>query len=219
MSSSRKLGRPESSGKDSRYVPLFDYDEKRIVAVSMTTLSSDLIRAARLDSSLYAQAKVDTTTIARALSVVALLALAHGVGGAIRATAFERDSPFEGFLIGVYGEVVFWAVAASVVYLVGTSVLGGTATYGQVLRPFSFAGVPGLLILVAALASLLDSGAQIFVFTVLVPWRVAASFVAVRQGLQLDRVKSSVALLAGAVCGLVMVTVGTTLATVLEILG
>jgi hypothetical protein len=57
------------------------------------------------------------------------------------------------------------------------------------------------------------------VFAVLVPWRVAASFVAVRQSLELDEVKSSIALLIGAVCGLVMVAVGTTLATVLGILG
>ena len=182
-------------------------------------LSSDLIRAARLDSNLYAQVKADTTAISRALMVVAVVALAHGVGGAIRATAFERDSPFEGFLIGVYGEVVFWAVSASVVYLVGRSALGSRATYGQVLRPYSFAVVPGLLILAATLVSLLDSGTQILVFAVLVPWRVAASFVAVRQSLELDEVKSSIALLIGAVCGLVMVAVGTTLATVLGILG
>jgi hypothetical protein len=198
-------------------MPLFDADEKSSVTGSKAMLSSDLIRAARLDSSLYAQVKTDPTATARALVVVALVTLAHSVGGAIRATSFKRDSPLEGFLIGVYGEIVFWAVSSSVVYLVGRSVLGGTATYGQVLRLLSFAGVPGLLILVAALASLLDGGAQIFVFAVLVPWRVVASFVAVRQGLGLDRVKSSIALLVGAVCGLVMV--GTTLATMLEILG
>ena len=150
--------------------------------------------------------------------IVALVALAHGVSDIIRATAFERDPPLEGFLIGVYSEVVFWAVAASVVYLVGIHVSGGTATYGQVLRPFSFAGVPWLLITVAALASLLGSGAQILVFAVLIPWQVAASFVAVRQGLELDRVKSAIALLAGVVCGLIVVMVGTTIATALEML-
>ncbi len=182
-------------------------------------LSSDLFRAARLDGSLYAQVKVDASTTARALAVVALVALAHGVGGVIRATAFERDSPLEGLLFGVYGEVVFWAVAASMVYLVGRYVLGSTATYGQVLRPFSFAGVPGLLILVAALASLLGSGAQILVFAVLIPWRLAASFVAVRQSLELGRVKSLVALLAGVICGLIVVMVGATVATTLGILG
>ncbi len=180
-------------------------------------LSSDLIRAARLDRELYAEAKEDATATVRALWVVALVALAHGVGGIIRAVAFERDPPIESFIIGVQGELVFWAVAASVVYLVGRHVLGGTATYVEVLRPFGFASVPGLLIVIAALASLLGNGAQIFVFAVLVPWRLATSFVAVRQALGLGWVKSTITLLAGSVCGLLVVGVGT--ATVLKVLG
>ncbi len=182
-------------------------------------LSSDLMRAARLDRDLYAQVRVDATATARAVTVVALVALAHGIGGVIRSSAFGRDPLWQGFLFGVYGEIVFWTVAASTVYLVGRHILGCAATYGQVLRPVAFAGVPGLLILVAALASLLGSGAQFLVFAVLVPWRVAASFVAVRQGLGLGRAKSAVALLAGVVCGLVAVLAGTTVATVMGIFG
>jgi hypothetical protein len=179
-------------------------------------LFSDLIRAARLDGSLYAQVKADTTATARALLVVGLVALAHGVGGIIRAIAFGRDPPGESFLIGVQGELVFWAVATSAVYLLGSYVFGTTATYGQVLRPFSFAGVPGLLILVAALASLLGGGAQMLAFAVLVPWRLAASYVAVRQALGLGRTKSAFVLLGGVACGLVSVGAGT--AAVLSVL-
>ena len=176
---------------------------------------SELIRAARLDGGLYAQVKDDTTATVRALVVVALVALAHGAGGAIRAVAFERDPLVESFVIGAQGELVFWAVSASTVYLVGRYVLGSTATYGQVLRPFAFAGVPGFLILIAALASLV--GAQVHVFVVLVPWRLGASFVAVRQALGLGLEKSAIALLVGVVCGLASVGAGT--ATVLKALG
>ena len=178
-------------------------------------LYSELIRAASLDGSLYAQVKADNTATVRALVVVALVALAHGAGGAIRAVAFERDTPVESFVIGAQGEFVFWAVAASAIYLVGRYVLGSTATYGQVLRPFAFAGVSGLLILVAALASLV--GAQVLVFVVLVPWRLAASFVAAHQALGLGPGKSAIALLVGVICGLASVGLGT--ATVLEALG
>ena len=67
--------------------------------------------------------------------------------------AFGRDSPAEGFLIGAQGEIVFWAGSSFAIYLVGRYLLGSTATYGQVLRPLGFAAVPGLLVLVAALAS------------------------------------------------------------------
>jgi hypothetical protein len=48
-------------------------------------LFSELIRAAILDRSLYAQVKADTRATARALGVVGLVALAHGVGGIIPA--------------------------------------------------------------------------------------------------------------------------------------
>jgi len=141
-----------------------------------------------------------------------LVALAHGVGGIIRAAAFERDPPMESLLIGVQGELVFWVVATSAVYLLGRHVLGASATYGQVLRPFGFASVPGLLILVAALASLLGGGAQVVVFAVLVPWRLAAGYVAVRQALGLGRAKSALVLLVGVACGLVSVGAGTAMA-------
>ena len=73
----------------------------------MILLLSELIRAAILDRSLYAQVKADTRATARALGVVGLVALAHGVSGIIRAAAFEREPPMEGFLIGVQGELVF----------------------------------------------------------------------------------------------------------------
>ena len=67
--------------------------------------------------------------------------------------------------------------------------------------------MPGLLVLVAALASLV--GAQVAVFAVLVPWRLVTSFVAVERALGAGRVKSAVALLLGTGCGLVLVGIGT----------
>lgn len=70
-----------------------------------------------------------------------------------------------------------------------------------------FAAVPGLLILVAAGASLV--GAQLAVFALLVPWRLATSFVAVERALGVGRAKSAVALLLGVICGLVLVGLGT----------
>ena len=94
--------------------------------------------------------------------------------------------------------------------------MGASATYGQVLRPFGFASVPGLLILVAALASLLGGGAQVVVLAALVPWRLATSYVAVRQALGLGRAKSALVLLVGVLCGLVSAGVGT--AMVLRVL-
>ena len=169
--------------------------------------SSDLVRAARLDGTLYEEVKANTTAMGPAFGIVGLVALAHGAGGVVRAVAFGRDPPTEGFLIGAQGEIVFWLGSSFAIYLLGRYLLGSTATYGQVLRPLGFAALPGLLILVAALASLV--GAQIAVFALLVPWRLATSFVAVERALGVDRAKSAVALLLGAGCGVVLVGIGT----------
>ena len=43
--------------------------------------SSELIRAASLDATLYEEVKANTTSTGSALGVVALVALAHGAGG------------------------------------------------------------------------------------------------------------------------------------------
>ncbi len=169
--------------------------------------SSDLVRAARLDGTLYEEVKANTAATGAAFGVMALVALAHGAGGAVRAAAFGRDPPAEGFLLGAQGEIVLWVGGSFTIYLVGRYLLGSAATYGQVLRPLGFAAVPGLLILVAAGASLV--GAQLAVFALLVPWRLATSFVAVERALGVGRAKSAVALLLGVICGLVLVGLGT----------
>ena len=180
-------------------------------------LSSDLIRAVRLDGDLYSEVRADATATTRSLAVVLLVALAHGVGGIIRSIAFGRDPILESFLVGVQGEIVFWVVAGAVIYLVGRYVLGGRGTYGQVIRPLGFAVAPGLLIVVAALASLVGSVPRVLALGVLAGWRLVASFVAVRQALGLNRVKSTITLLAGTICGLAMV--GGSIATMLTVFG
>jgi hypothetical protein len=44
-------------------------------------LLSRMLRAARLDGSLYGEVRADAGATGQALTVVALLAVAHGVGG------------------------------------------------------------------------------------------------------------------------------------------
>ena len=51
-------------------------------------MTSRVVRAARLDGSLYAEVKTDAVATGEALVVVALVALAHVVGGVIRGAHF-----------------------------------------------------------------------------------------------------------------------------------
>lgn len=177
------------------------------------TLINRMVRAARLDSGLYAEVTADRTATGQALTVVALVALAHGLGGVIRGAYFGWN-PASGSLFGVLGEISFFVVASFVIYLVARYMSGATISYSQVLRPFGFSVVPGLLILIAALASLIGAGAP--VFAVLIAWRLAAGFVAVRQASGVSVAKSALALLVGVASG--MVAVAITTRTLVELL-
>jgi hypothetical protein len=166
-------------------------------------LLNRMIRAARLDASLYREVGADVAATNQALAVVALVAVAHGTAGMIRTVSFGWGDPLIGSLFGVLGEIAFFSAASFVIFLLGYIVLDGKVTYAQVLRPFGFSVVPGLLIVVAALASLPEVvGNQAPVLIVLVAWRVVASYIAVWQALGLGALKSTVILLAGVLCGM-----------------
>ena len=172
------------------------------------TLLNRMVRAVRLDGSLYAEVRADTTATAQALTVVAIVALSHGLGGAIRGAHFGWN-PASGSLFGVLGEVSFFVVASFVVYVVARYVLGSTVDYPQVMRPLGFSVLPGLLILVAALVSMSWVGAQVPVLMVLIVWRLAAGLVAVRQASGLSLARSALALLFGVAAGMVAVVIST----------
>lgn len=178
------------------------------------SLPSRVVRAARLESSIYREVRHDRSATSQSLLLVGLVALAHGVGGIIRALAFGW-SPVEGILFGLQGELIFFFVASMVIYLLGRVGLGVTATYTEVMRPFAFSVVPGYLIVVASIVSALRPGAEAVVLPVILAWRLAAGFVAVRQTMGLGKLSSAILLLAGVFLGFVAVAGGSALLVLL----
>jgi hypothetical protein len=170
----------------------------RSATVGSSDLSGRIVRAARLDPALYAEVRADASAGAQAVTIVLLVALAHGLGGAIRALLLGW-SPIEGVVLGPAGELLFWIAASLAIFLIGRHIFGGAATYVEVARPFGFAAAPGLLILVAAAAS--GVGGETLLLPVLFLWRLAAGFVAVRVAFDLGLVRTAVTLLAGVVAG------------------
>ena len=166
--------------------------------VARSDLPGRIVYAARLDPALYAEVREDTSAGAQTAAVVLLVALAHGIGGAIRAVLLGW-SPVEGVVLGPAGELLFWVAASLAIFLMGRYIFGGAATYREVARPFGFAAAPGLLILVAASAS--GVGGETFLLPVLLLWRLAAGFVAVRVAFGLRPLPTAVILLAGVVAG------------------
>lgn len=173
-------------------------------ARAMRGLPSRVARAARLERRLYTEVRSDRTATAPAVTLVALLGLAHGLGGIMRGLAFGWN-PVSGALFGLQGEIVFFVAASLGIYLVGRYALGATVTYGQVLRPLAFSTAPGFLILVATLVSLIQAGAEVVVLALILAWRLAAGFVAVRQALGRGGRSSLIVLVVGFILGAVAV--------------
>ena len=111
-------------------------------------LVDGMIRAARLDVSLYEEVERDTTQTNNALIVVVLSALASGIAGAVGAASAQpgtSGSPILVLIVSIVAAIVGWAVVSGFIYLVGTRLFGGTATWGEVMRTVGYANSPGVL--------------------------------------------------------------------------
>jgi hypothetical protein len=134
-------------------------------------------RAMRLDASLYEEVEADRTATGQALGVVAISALAAGIGGAAMTGGV-------GILAGILASLLGWVVWAGLIYLVGTKMLPEANTrsdVGELLRTTGFATAPGVFRVLAAIPLI---GPLIALAAA--RWMYAAFVVAVRQALDYE---------------------------------
>jgi len=146
--------------------------------------------AAMLRSSVFDELEADTRATGQAALVVGLVAVAAAVGG-IRGGAGAIA-----FIVAAYLGWLFWSAAA---YLIGARLLGGTATWGELLRTIGFAQSPGVLYVLAVIPYL-DALVRIGVWL----WIVAAVIVAIRQALDFGTARAIVTALLGAFAYLIL---------------
>jgi len=133
-----------------------------------------MIRAARLDSSLYEMVEADPRYTREAFFVVILAALAGAVGAAF-------DYGARGVVAPILGGIVGWVVWAAITLWIGTTLTRGPETrsdMGEMLRTLGYAHSPLLLSVFSFLpgvGSLIQSIAQF--------WMLVAGVVAIRQAL------------------------------------
>src|SRR6267143_5218686 len=164
-------------------------------AATSSTMTSRMIRAAKLEVPLYEEVEADITATNQALLVVVIVAVANGVGQAIGATIEGNSAALVGRLVGgILNGLIGWAVWSYVVYFVGTRFFGGTATYGELLRTLGFAESPGVLFIfgiIPGLGGLIRAIAGI--------WVLVTSFIAIRQALDIDNGKTVITIVIGIV--------------------
>jgi hypothetical protein len=129
-----------------------------------------MIAAAKLDIDLYEEVEADTDATMQAAGVVSLVAIASAIGGI--------DNGATGVVGGLLGAIVGWLLWAGITYLIGDRLLGGTATWGELLRTLGFAQAPGVLFalgIVPLLGGIVALAVGI--------WVLVASIIAIRQAL------------------------------------
>ena len=133
--------------------------------------------AAKLDVATYEEVEADSSATGQAAGVVMLVAVAQAIGGTGTGGA--------GVIGGAVAAILGWLLWAGITYLIGDKLLGGTATWGELLRTLGFAQTPGLLM---ALAFIPVAGTLIAFAAAI--WRLVAGIIAIRQALDFSTGKA-----------------------------
>lgn len=137
-------------------------------SVATRTFTDRLIAAARLDSSVYEEVEADTSATPQAAGAVAIVAMASAVG--------HVGHGVGGMISGIIAATVGWLLWAGITYLIGDKLLGGTATWGELLRTLGFAQAPGILFILAAAPVV-----GWVIAAVVSVWLLLAGIIAIRQ--------------------------------------
>jgi hypothetical protein len=133
-----------------------------------------MVRAAKLDVSLYEEVEKDQTAMPQAMAVVVIASVAGGVGSL-------GVAGLSGLFLGLIASLVGWFVWAFLTYFIGTRLLPEPQTkadFGELLRTIGFSSSPGVIRVLGFIPFL--GGIILFAASI---WMLVATVVAVRQAL------------------------------------
>ena len=140
----------------------------------MADFTNRMIRAAKLDVSLYEEVEADKTAMGQAMLVVILSGIAAGVGNIYR-------GGITGIIWGTILALVGWYVWAFLTYFIGAKLLPEVETkadHQELLRTIGFSSSPGILRVLGIIPGL--GSFLVFVASV---WMLIAMIIAVKQAL------------------------------------
>jgi hypothetical protein len=129
--------------------------------------------AAFLSIDTYEEVESDVNATIQAATVVALGAVAAAIGLSRWGLA--------GMMAAAVGALLAWVITAAITNFIGVTLLGGTATWGEMLRTLGFAQAPRILLVVAIIPGLRE-----LVFGVVEFWLLFTQFVAIREALDVS---------------------------------
>lgn len=140
----------------------------------MSPFVERMIRAAKLEASVYEEVEADKGALGQAMGVVVLSSVASGIG-------LYHTGGAAGIAIGTIGALFGWYVWAFLTYVIGTKFLPEPqtrATHSELLRTIGFSSAPGIIRVLAVIPNLAP-----LVFLVAGVWMLVAMVIAVRQAL------------------------------------
>lgn len=150
------------------------------------SLTGRMMDAALVKIDLYEDVEHDLGATGQAAMVVGIVAVASAIGGVGNGAV--------GMIGGLVGAYLGWLLWAGVAYIVGDMLLGGTATWGELLRTLGFAQAPGVLFALGFIP---------LIGWIAVPvagiWILITSFVALRQALDVGNGLTLLTVLLGAI--------------------
>jgi len=141
---------------------------------NMASITDRMIRAAKLDVTLYEEVEADKGAMGQAMGIVVLSGVAAGIGTI-------GMMGIKGLVLGTIVALVGWFIWAFLTYYIGTRLLPEPQTkadYGELLRTIGFSSSPGVLRvlgIIPMLGSILS-----FICGI---WMLVAMIIAVRQAL------------------------------------
>jgi len=139
----------------------------------------------KLDVNTFEEIEHDETATTQAALVVAIVAVLTGIGSGIGAS-MSKGNFLGSFFVSLVWAFVGWFLWSAVSYFIGTSLFGGKATLGEMLRVIGFAQAPQFLAIIPCLGAVVGG-----------IWALIAGFIAIRQGLDLDNTKAFLTALIG----------------------
>jgi hypothetical protein len=140
--------------------------------------------AAMLDVATYEEVEHDNEATGQAAVVVVIVAVCSAIG------AVWRGGP--SIIMAPVSAILGWLLWSALTYLIGDKLLGGTASWGELLRTIGFAQSPGVLMIFGIVPFL---GGIVRVAVAL--WLLIAGIVAIRQALDFSTGKAVVTALLG----------------------
>ena len=160
------------------------------------TFGDRVVGAMKLEPNAFEDVERDPTAIGQSVGVIALAAVAAGIGNIYY-------GGLTGIVSGAFMSVISFLIWSLIIWLVGTKVLPEPATkadYPETFRVLGFAAAPGL----ASVITIIPLLGWLLMFVIWL-WQIAAMVVAVRQVLDFSTTgKAIVVVIVGFVINIVL---------------